>query len=42
MGTRRTGARVEQLHRVEMVTIPQIYLIETLCQHIDIPVSADG
>ena len=34
MGTRRAGARVEQLHRVEMDTIPQIY--------IDILVSAGG
>ena len=42
MGTRRTGARVEQIHRVEMDTIPQIHLMETLCQRIDISVPADG
>jgi hypothetical protein len=42
MGTRRTGAKVEQLHRIEMDAIPQIHHIETLCQYIDIPVPAGG
>jgi len=38
MGTQHTGARVEQLHHIEMETIPPIHLMETLRQRIDIRV----
>jgi len=41
MGTRCTGARVEQFHRVEMDTIPQIHLAKTLHQCIPYPLVND-
>lgn len=40
METRRTGARVEQLHHIEMETIPLILLMEIIRQRIEIPVPA--
>ena len=33
MGTRHTGARVKQLHYIEMESIFPIYLMETIRQH---------
>ena len=38
----RTGARVEQLHRVEIDTISQMHLVEALRQCVDISVRTHG